>query len=57
MRLLNCTVTGALVGTRDAPFGGLVSTTRGGVVSGTAPVVNVLWNGAAIRLPAPSRTP
>src|SRR5437667_10369790 len=57
IRRLNCTVTGALTGTAGVALEGLVSTTRGVLLSADCPVVNELAKGPAIAFPAASRRP
>ncbi len=52
---LNVAPTWVLIGTPVAPFALMVAITRGGIVSGRAPVVNVHANAVSSALPARSR--
>ncbi len=54
---LNVAPTWVLIGTPAAPFALMVAMTRGGIVSGRAPVVKVQANVLSSALPAMSRAP
>jgi hypothetical protein len=53
----NTAVIDILIGTDNAPSEGVADFTRGGVVSGTLPVVKLHTKLFAIAFPARSRTP